>query len=449
MKKTLFGLWSLLFILIFSPGVLASENPITPDGPLQLTIYNQGVALIQQHLQGRIPQGESTCILEGVSYDIIPATIHVSVKEGPPDLSIQRQYFSYTPLTYGNMVEELVGGEVTFLFEDGARKTGLLLTARPDVLIQFDDHLAVNPPGRIFLERVPDGMPISPTICWQVQAKTAGDYTFLLHYLSQGLYWSADYVGVLDERSNLSLKGWITLQNLSQTHYRKSQVIVVAGEVQRVTPKKGPVIEGEMMLRSTSVLPEPEGVGEYYMYGLEGELDLEKGAFQQVKFLSAQTTVEQTFLFPRYLQEGSLLHTLTLHNVPEGGLGIPLPQGIVRIYQDEARGPLFLGEDRISHTGASQELELILGQAFDVTGHRRQIEWRQFTRESYLERQEITVKNSRKKEALVVVEAELGRGWKVSESSHEYLLYDANKILFSLSIPPGETEIITYTRVTE
>lgn len=121
--------------------------------------------------------------------------------------------------------------------------------------------------------------------------------------------------------------------------------------------------------------------------------------------------------------------------------------GLVRIYQERGEGLFFLGEERIGHTGLLEERRLILGGAFHLTGLRRTVERRELGPNSYMERVEILVRNTRDEEASVIVEGELGRGWRIEEASHDYEVYDLDKALFYVTIPPEEEKVIEYSRV--
>ena len=51
----------------------------------------------------------------------------------------------------------------------------------------------------------------------------------------------------------------------------------------------------------------------------------------------------------------------------KAGLGMPMPAGIVRVYQADSKGGMqFVGEDRIDHTPKDETLNLKIGNAFDV-----------------------------------------------------------------------------------
>jgi len=67
---------------------------------------------------------------------------------------------------------------------------------------------------------------------------------------------------------------------------------------------------------------------------------------------------------------------------------MPLPAGIIRIYKADSEGQLqFLGEDRIDHTPKDEEIKIVVGNAFDVTGIRTKIDSKKvdsaFWKESY------------------------------------------------------------------
>ncbi len=61
-------------------------------------------------------------------------------------------------------------------------------------------------------------------------------------------------------------------------------------------------------------------------------------------------------------------------NKQEENLGLPLPKGKVKVYQEDKidRSLEFIGEDRINHRPKNETVELYLGEAFDIKceGHK-------------------------------------------------------------------------------
>ena len=71
-------------------------------------------------------------------------------------------------------------------------------------------------------------------------------------------------------------------------------------------------------------------------------------------------------------------------NEQQSGLGMPMPAGIVRVYQsDSSGGTQFVGEDRIDHTPKDETLNLKIGNAFDVVAERKQIDFEKIAGSTY------------------------------------------------------------------
>ena len=63
-------------------------------------------------------------------------------------------------------------------------------------------------------------------------------------------------------------------------------------------------------------------------------------------------------------------------NEETAGLGMPMPAGVVRVYQADSKGGVqFVGEDRIDHTPKDETLNLKIGNAFDVVCERKQTDF--------------------------------------------------------------------------
>ena len=63
---------------------------------------------------------------------------------------------------------------------------------------------------------------------------------------------------------------------------------------------------------------------------------------------------------------------------------MPMPAGIVRVYQADSKGGMqFVGEDRIDHTPKDETLNLKIGNAFDVVAERKQIDFEKIATNVY------------------------------------------------------------------
>src|SRR5207247_11185486 len=66
-------------------------------------------------------------------------------------------------------------------------------------------------------------------------------------------------------------------------------------------------------------------------------------------------------------QRGSVQVALTFFNRAKSGLGVPLPQGAIRIYEpDRSRSLRYAGAATIENTPKDQKVQLTLARAFDL-----------------------------------------------------------------------------------
>jgi hypothetical protein len=142
--------------------------------------------------------------------------------------------------------------------------------------------------------------------------------------------------------------------------------------------------------------------------------------------------------------EQPVIASLQFDNRKAGGLGVPLPAGRVRVFDN---GDL-LGEATMGHTPANAEVELALGTVFDLTAER--------TREDFQvdragrtmeERVSIVVRNAKPEAATVHVLETLPRwsDWEVISSTVPAAKRDAQSAAFALSVPAGGEAKVTYT----
>jgi hypothetical protein len=130
-------------------------------------------------------------------------------------------------------------------------------------------------------------------------------------------------------------------------------------------------------------------------------------------------------------------------------LGMPLPKGRVRFYRRNDDTQMeFTGENMIDHTPKDETVRIYTGNAFDLTGERRRVNYtvdngRTTATESF----EIKVRNHKKAPVDVRVVEHLYRGttWSITASSHEYHKKDSQTVEFPVTIAPDGEEVITYT----
>jgi hypothetical protein len=108
-------------------------------------------------------------------------------------------------------------------------------------------------------------------------------------------------------------------------------------------------------------------------------------------------------------------------NEQKGGLGLPMPAGVVRVYQGDSKGGVhFVGEDRINHTPKDETINIRIGSAFDVVCDRNQIDFEKISTNVHEVEYEVTLRNHKATPVRVEVNEPVGGTWRMLASTHEW-----------------------------
>jgi hypothetical protein len=133
----------------------------------------------------------------------------------------------------------------------------------------------------------------------------------------------------------------------------------------------------------------------------------------------------------------------------ENGLGADLPAGRIRVYQEDVDGAaLLIGENQIDHTPKGEQVEIYLGNAFDLVGEHTQTNFNLIADNVLEESYEIRLRNRKEDQTVEIrVPESLFRwsNWEIMESSDPYTKTDSSTIEFRVQVEPGQEKVITYT----
>src|SRR5260370_11530779 len=105
-------------------------------------------------------------------------------------------------------------------------------------------------------------------------------------------------------------------------------------------------------------------------------------------------------------------------NEEKNGLGIPLPAGNVRVYQKDSKGGiLFVGEDHIDHTPKDEDVNIHIGNAFDVVAEHKQTDYKRIDTHTWEMEFEITLRNHKDSPITVQVNEPIA-GFSLKHSVH-------------------------------
>ena len=206
---------------------------------------------------------------------------------------------------------------------------------------------------------------------------------------------------------------------------------------------------------------------EYQLYEIGRPVSIKDNETKQIEFVSGADIKAGTFYvfdgspqvvgyfspidYPEGYGSGAgdVVTFLEFNSGDESGLGADLPAGRMRVYQTDVDGAgLLIGENRIDHTPEGEDLQILLGKAFDLVGERTQTDFETVSRTVVRESFEIRLRNRKDDEAVEIrVPERLYRwsDWQIVESSAPIEKLDGSTIEFRISIEPGAEEVLTYT----
>lgn len=348
-------------------------------GPAQtsITIYNDNLALVQDSRQIDVAAGRQRLEFPGVSGQIRPETVSLQAD----GLTVIEQNFDFDLLTPGALMQKAVGSTVRIVRTNvatGAQvtETAQVLAANEGVVLRIGDRIEVlrddGLPVRVLFDRIPPNLRARPTLSVLVESAAAGARNATLRYLTGGLAWKADYVGLFDERNDrLELQGWVTLTNGSGVSYENARTQLIAGSpgnAQRYYQPPG------NMVRAGSGGQDTSAFADFHVYPLPEATTIAENQSKQVAFIDAPNVQAKKVYLVRSggygsspVAQGADVH-LRFANRADAGLGRALPRGVLRLYARDSQGrSQFIGEDNIEHTPEGSDMFVRIGGAFDVT----------------------------------------------------------------------------------
>jgi hypothetical protein len=206
-----------------------------------------------------------------------------------------------------------------------------------------------------------------------------------------------------------------------------------------------------------------ESFSDYHLYTLPRKTTINNAQTKQVSMFEGSdvpTTkryvVEgQNYYYHNQQHPGSPIKDVVqvyyqFKNEQKAGLGLPMPAGVIRVYQEDSKGGVqFVGEDRIDHTPKDEMINIKIGNAFDVVCERNQIDFQKISPTVYEFEYEITLRNHKATAINAEVNEPIGATWRMIRSSHEWTKTSAWAAQFKVPVAADGTAVLKYrVRVT-
>jgi hypothetical protein len=470
---------ALIFTLILGFTAASADEKEKPEKPkrlatgvedqvaLALTIYNVNLGLVKDQRQITLPADTFELRFMDVASQILPASVQVKSIAAPSGLRLLEQKYEYDLLNPQKLLEKYVGKEVKLFIENQYTEredtlTATLLSIDGGPIFKIDDEITFGHPGRILFPKVPENLTSRPTLVWLLENTLTKPQRIEAAYLTNAINWRSDYVLTLNARDDRAdLSGWVTIDNKSGASYKNATLKLVAGDVSRV--KDDPELRARVLAKEGVVAKaaapqfKEEEFFEYHIYTLLRPSTLKNNQTKQISLVAAdQVPVkkelvhygQRQYYSSRYSEAVSNLKIsviLELQNKKENNLGVPLPKGVVRVYKQDAEGSLqFVGEDSIEHTPKDEKIRIKMGNAFDVVGTRKQIDWKKLAADTYEAAFEIAVRNHKSEDVVLKLVEPIPGAWTMLSASHEYKKTDAQMAEFTLTAPKDKEVKLTY-----
>jgi hypothetical protein len=438
---------------------------------LAVTVYNSNIALIRDVRQVALPAGVLDLQFLDIAASVNPTTVHFRSLTEPSRLGILEQNYQYDLLNPQRLLMKYVGRDVKLVRtrqEAGTTRqeevTARLLAYNDAPVWKIGDEIVTGLAAEQYrFPEIPDNLHSRPTLVWKLDNSGARQHRIETSYLAGNMSWSADYVlTVARDDAHADLDGWVTVVNTSGTSFRNSKLQLVAGELNRVGAAGGRMDELAMN-KAVREAASPaafarEVFSEYHLYSLNRRTTLAENETKQISLLNGTGTPVrklfvvngQQFYYRNRQSPGSPLKDgvqvfYTFRNDEASGLGMPMPAGVVRVYQADSKGGLqFAGEDRIEHTPKDENVTLKIGTAFDVICERKQTDFEKIADGVYEMGFEITLRNHKATPIAVEVNEPIAGDWRMLSSTYPATKTAAWAAQFNVPVAAGGENVLRY-----
>jgi hypothetical protein len=426
---------------------------------LDLTVYHN-FALVRDVRDVVLPVERLLLEYQDVASTLKPGSV-VSRSLGQDDgIRILEQSYRYDLLNRESLLATYIGRKLKYsrtllqgdVYEKVLRE-GILLSTNPEI-VDFGDEIEISPEGTISLPSLPDGLSLSPTLFWLVDNPIVGQQQIETTYIANNVSWKADYVFVLDDQhKRLNLAAWATIRNDSGAIFNDVQLKLVAGNVNQVQEQRPREASFSRVSSMSDSFAEVKALAAYQSFELPRLTRLLNHEEKQIQLIEAdgikyaqQYRLQSQVVSHAYPRSETPVVTseIQFSNSEANKLGLPLPEGIARAYLKTDGVAELVGESRFSASPRDQNVTVVLGQAFDLTATRQQLEFSRLSDRNFEAIYEIELSNSKDDVLTVIVDETMQGDWQVLDASDKSEKLNSGLLRFEVKVPARGKKIVRY-----
>jgi len=448
-----------------------SSSNLDDQTDLNVTVYNSNIALVRDVRQLTLPSGAFRLKFMDIAATVNPATVHFRSLSEADKLGIIEQNYEYDLLEPAKLLHKYVGKEVTLVrstMDNGTTKReeikATLLSDNNGPVWKIGNDIVTGGYAESYrFPEVPGNLFERPTLLMSLDNSGSHKQQIEASYLASNLSWNSDYVLTVGRDDKAAdLDGWVTIVNNSGTAFHNAKLQLVAGDLNRLPETRGrnEAMRDMAVMAKAAAAPQfaQESFSEYHLYTLGRKTSVEDKETKQISLLQGSgVPVEKIFIvngqnyyYHNAQNPGSPLKDAVLvyykfKNDEKSSLGMPLPAGNVRVYQRDSKGGiLFVGEDRIEHTPKDENINIHIGNAFDVVAERKQTDYKRIDTHTWEMEFEITLRNHKDTPITVQVNEPIGGDWEMISSSYKFTKTAAFAAQFNVPVAKDGTATLKY-----
>ena len=437
-----------LLIALFAINILLAQEVESVENNRTLTVYKDSFAIIEEPILWNLNDGKNITSFNNLSPNIILDSPFLNIQGVEvKSQTLNKNFYStdaYLKKNIGSLVEVKP-------INDSVVQGALLDINSSSVSINTNKGLLIFQRSRveyIALKSSQVQNKFTPQISWEIFSEGLDSITAELTYLTSGFSWKPIYKLQLsnsDASAALSINAEVV--NNSNMNLLGVDIKVVEGLVPIGNNNKS---QNMGMVASRGGMSEKtDTLGDFYIFNLGSNLNLK--ALETIQFPLLDELLinyEKKYIFENSEQDQKdepLSIEISFENSKENNLELPLPSGVIYLYEKDIDGALsFIGKNNLSALYKGGSAVLDAGKAFDIIGKRRILN---FDRQNNSEESTVSIQIVNTSNTSIKVKAveKIFGDWVIKESSSMYIKEDASTIYFPLEIQPDSSELITYT----
>jgi len=439
MKKTI----TVIAMLVLLSPVFAKDEGI------RLAIYNRGIVQVSDNKIMELKRGIYNLVFDDLLPEIKPETAFLNLSKGVIVNVLSSEFFD-TPVDMDKLWARFLGRQIDVVSDDKPVSGLLINLDKSDLYVQQDDG-TIKVVSRSSLEAMDfpvleSGFAPKPTLRYLINNDgKAGKVPIELNYLSSGMSWSAYYT-VFYAKGKAMLSGEFMVVNDLPKGFDGVELTLVAGDPHMAKDKEQLPRNMDMAEAKPSTGIDGEPLLAYYRFPLESKVDIPRNATKRIPFISAK----EFDAVEKYIMDSGFgtrnLETMIAFNNTDK----PLPGGKIGVYRlDKDEQAYLIGEDELLNTSTGAEVEIRIGQAFDLQGDRRRVTHSRENRDSTVDVIRVKLTNSSGEDANVVVRERLFGVWSIESATFngsqvEYKQIDSRRVEFNVKLNKQTTSNLEY-----